>query len=288
MTDNERCLLVDKIMKIAKREIRIDYHISDEKLKCGQSKIGGKPDTPAYFEWPYFLGTECLSGEEKNRPLSFLMQIDLKDVAEYDTEGLLPHTGTLSFFYELCTMKWGFDPLDLGSAKVFYFPDSEALYETAFPQDLEEDFVLPEFAVDLSEHISLPDYYEAGFDGKTTWDDYDECISDVGYDLDEMGDRTKLLGYADIVQNPMQEECEAVSRGYRVGCSEDYAIISEEEKKNIEMSADKWMLLFQMGTIEKEGYELMFGDCGHIYFWIKKSDLLDRKFDNVRLILQCS
>ncbi|MGN0700170.1 MAG: DUF1963 domain-containing protein [Oscillospiraceae bacterium] len=31
----------------------------------------------------------------------------------------------------------------------------------------------------------------------------------------------------------------------------------------------------------------MFGDCGHIYFWIRKADLAARNFDNVWLILQC-
>ena len=50
----------------------------------------------------------------------------------------------------------------------------------------------------------------------------------------------------------------------------------------------QWMLLFQMGTVESDDYELMFGDCGHIYFWIKKSDLAAKNFDNVWLILQCS
>lgn len=32
------------------------------------------------------------------------------------------------------------------------------------------------------------------------------------------------------------------------------------------------MLLFQMGTIVGEDQEYMFGDCGHIYFWIQKQD----------------
>ncbi|KMV74442.1 hypothetical protein FSCG_02162 [Fusobacterium vincentii 4_1_13] len=31
----------------------------------------------------------------------------------------------------------------------------------------------------------------------------------------------------------------------------------------------------------------MFGDCGYIYFWIKKEDLKSKNFDNVWLILQC-
>lgn len=42
-----------------------------------------------------------------------------------------------------------------------------------------------------------------------------------------------------------------------------------------------------MGTIETENSVIMFGDCGHIYFWIRKQDLKERNFDKVWLILQC-
>ena len=42
-----------------------------------------------------------------------------------------------------------------------------------------------------------------------------------------------------------------------------------------------------MDTVESDDYELIFGDCGHIYFWIKKDDLKSKNFDNVWLILQC-
>ena len=34
--------------------------------------------------------------------------------------------------------------------------------------------------------------------------------------------------------------------------------------------------------------EFMFGDCGHLYFWIRKQDLQNRDFDHVWMILQCS
>ena len=47
-----------------------------------------------------------------------------------------------------------------------------------------------------------------------------------------------------------------------------------------------WILLFQMDAIKVDDYELMFGDSGHIYFWIKKEDLKNKNFDNVWLILQ--
>ena len=42
-----------------------------------------------------------------------------------------------------------------------------------------------------------------------------------------------------------------------------------------------------MGTISDDDYELMFGDCGHIYYWIRKEDLMNCNFENTWLILQC-
>ena len=45
----------------------------------------------------------------------------MNDIAPFDTDGILPKSGILSFFYELETMRWGFDPDNLNSAKVFLF-----------------------------------------------------------------------------------------------------------------------------------------------------------------------
>ena len=43
----------------------------------------------------------------------------------------------------------------------------------------------------------------------------------------------------------------------------------------------------RLDTVECGDFELMFGDCGHIYFYITKEDLAARRFDRVWLILQC-
>ena len=41
-------------------------------------------------------------------------------------------------------------------------------------------------------------------------------------------------------------------------------------------------------TVENGDFELMFGDCGRIYFYIRREDLAQRRFDRVWLIQQCS
>lgn len=275
-----------KIDELARNEIRISYGKPENPLSVTASRIGGRPAVPADFVWPEYTG-EGYDDVTKSRPLSFLAQINLADIAEYDTEGLLPKTGILSFFYEYISSCWGFDPADKGCSRVYYFPEIDVLTLAETPEEMDEEAVIPEHEVKFEQQISVPDPSCISHD--IDYDEYWECSAEMGYEPDEWGDVTKLLGYPDVIQNPMENECERVTRGYRCGSPEDYAKIPESEKADILEKAKDWTLLFQMGTIETDDghYEMMFGDCGHIYFWIKKSDLQSLNFDNVWLILQC-
>ena len=111
----------------------------------GGTRFGGAPDVPADFEWPVFTGEWY--GEEgktrKERPLSFLAQFDCAELAAYDADGLLPHTGLLSFFYEVETQRWGYDPKDAGCARVFWFEDAAPLHRMEPPAALRASSVYP-------------------------------------------------------------------------------------------------------------------------------------------------
>lgn len=144
MDDIIKKQLVEKLLAVAKKEIRISYKKSDNALSPLKSKIGGKPAVPNGFVWPHYTGLVYGEEECKNRPLSFMAQINLKDIVGLDDTGLLPKSGMLSFFYELETMTWGFDPKDKGSARVFYFPDDTVLSIADYPDGLEDYAHLPE------------------------------------------------------------------------------------------------------------------------------------------------
>ena len=58
----------------------------------GDSKFGGEPDVAKEFTWPT---------TDDNRPLSFVFQVNLKDVSTYDKKHMLPSSGMLYFFYDL-------------------------------------------------------------------------------------------------------------------------------------------------------------------------------------------
>ncbi len=289
--------LGEALERLLKNRIRVEYHPVEEKLPLGCSKFGGAPHLPEGFQWPWYHGEKLgYSGGEfvttaADCPLSFLCQINLAEAAPLDRDGLLPKSGLLSFFYELDSQPWGYSPEHRGGARVYYFPEEASLAEAAFPAELEEDFHLPELALNLEAAPCLPD-----------WSDLEilapELPELLGGDYDrydglkkEMGCQSEfashLLGYSDVIQNPMGPECERVARGY--DCGHGPVGLSTEEEAEIAAAAGDWVLLFQMGTVDDgEDFELMFGDCGCVYFWIRRQDLAAGNFDRVWVILQCS
>ena len=269
-----------------RREIAISHHPAQEKLPVGASKFYGTPDLPADFDWPYYKGTD-FEGVTKNRPLAFLAQINLGEAAQYDRTGLLPKTGVLSFFYETVSMEWGFELKSEGYARVYYFPETEGLVPTQIPEETKE-WSVGEQALTFADAVSLLSSfaYSRRSGKEVDWDTYNELRAEFGYDAAAHEDNPmKMLGYADEIQGEMEPECELYSRGIDGDMHEE---LSEEAYAELmKTSVDRWVLLLQMGTVADEDTELMYGDCGLIYFWIRKEDLAARNFDHVRLILQC-
>jgi len=269
------------IMSLAKNEIIMEVDDTAESLAPNSSKLGGKPYLPKDFVWPHF----CDEGDEN--PLSFLCQINLAEVKQYDRDNLLPQKGLLYFFYDCEAFRWGFDPEDKGSARVFYYEDTEGFAPVAWPAAIDEDYIVPEMAVRFENRASYPMYEELEIhsDVDCEREDYDAALEKLGVDLDAQ--EHKLLGYANIIQNEMLTECERVSRGLYCGNPESYQNTPEDEETAIGQGAKDWTLLLQLSTLEKDGWELMWGDCGMLYFYIKKQDLAQRRFENVMFSLQC-
>ena len=91
----------------------------------------------------------------------------------------------------------------------------------------------------------------------------------------------QLLGYAELIQGSILLECALHAAGLNW---DDYAQLSAKEQQALLETGGEWTLLAQFGTLSDE---LMFGDCGRIYFYIRREDLAQRRFDRVWLIQQC-
>lgn len=272
-------MLQDKLKEVLRNAICFDWD-EDGEITSGCSKFGGKPDLPPGFEWPRFQGT-WFDGTVKEFPLSFLAQINCKEIHPFDREGKLPTTGMLYFFYEIVTMNWGLKPEDRGSAKVIYCPEQE-LAPADFPEDLWDLFRFPEHPLRFDTILDLPDYQEmdeipAGEDSES----FEKARAEMGYRAPER--RNKLLGYADLIQDEMRVVCVLNSLGVS---EEEQGEYLAEHWEEVSAEIDDWMLLCQFDSINREDFELLFGEMGRLYFYIKKSDLEKSDFDHVWAVLQ--
>lgn len=274
----------EKLESLGKNSIRLKI-AQKEIYKPGATRFGGKPDVPPDFVWPSYKG-ENYKHVVKDRPLTFLAQFNCAELAQFDKEHLLPDHGLLSFFYETDTQCWGYDPKDKGCACVYWFEDISILSAANFPANMEEDFKFPMIKIKVDSKYSYPswqDFSEIFPDEKD-----DDTFNDIWEELNGgyPEDYSQLLGWPNVIQNTMFDECDLVSQGYYLG--DGISKIPKEILKQAEESSrDRWMLLLQLDTVECGDFELMFGDCGHIYFYITKEDLAARRFDRIWLVLQC-
>ena len=256
-------------------------------------RFGGSPDVPPGFEWPCFETDTIFDDTVKPRPLSFLAQFDCAALAPLDGEGLLPHEGVRSFFYELGSQRWGFDPKDAGCARVYWFPDKAALTPRELPEDMEEDWRLPSLAIHGRQSVEYPSSEEFPLSflksilgtANGGWTALNRVRNGLRGYAEEPSPYHRLLGWPDIIQNGIAQQCELVRRGYYLGGSGDIPqeVLDETDRTALE----DWRLLFQLDSFRAGGFELMFGDCGSVYFYIRKEDLASRRFDQVWLVLQC-
>ncbi len=277
--------LFDEIKSLEKNEIIMKASGSARVTAHDDCKFGGKPYLPEDFEWPTFKSAD----DGITRPLSFFCQINLTQVKLYDKDNALPKIGMLYFFYECKSSTWGFDPADKGAARVFYFENTDGFVPLDLPDDLEEEYTIPEIAVEFKSQKSYPSFeeFENYSDFDCDWDDYDDELEKLGVDTDRDAEDHKLLGYADIIQGEMLTECERVSRGLYCGDVESCENTPNEVKTDIAKHAEDWILLLQLSTVTNGDFEWMFGDCGMLYFYIRKEELTARKFDKIQFSLQC-
>ena len=277
----------DRILQLRQNSIALNIEKEGKYKRCG-TRFGGKPDVPPDFVWPYFEG-EGKNGTVAHRPLAFLAQFNCKDMLKYDTEHLLPDSGMLSFFYETNSQRWGFDPKDKGCARVFWFEDTSVLSPAEFPEDMEDGSKFPMLKIKMSKEASYPS--EADFSGiypsESELDDFEDAFEEAtGKWVDDMYGGSQLLGWPDVIQDSMFVECDLVTQGYYLGAG--WENVPENVLKTAEETAyDRWRLLLQLDTVECDDFCLMFGDCGHIYFYITKEDLNAKRFDRVWLLSQC-
>ena len=270
--------MIERISELKRNAIICEMHEADKKTN---SKIGGQPWLPEHINWFY----NDPEGDNLGKPLAFLAQFDMKELNAFDVDHILPTNGMLYFFYDFENEPIGCMKKERYGAKVYFYEgDLECLQETDFPDDLDERFCIPEFGLHFTSRYEVPmhdefiqitqkniDYYK-----------YNDSIQKTGFQHDSNQEITKILGYADACQGSMLLQCEMIQNG--IDCN-DFEHLKYREQYIA--NAGDWILLFQVDTISNSDFELTFGDCGRLYFYIRKEDLKNKRFENSWFVTQC-
>lgn len=159
-------------------EVPTDDPGLDDVLPIGATKLGGRPDLPFDALWP----------AHESRPLQFMAQIRMADVASLDPTGLLPVDGLLTFFF-----RHGQDPLGSEVWVVAHLPEGTALGRVDYPEELADHERNPAVAVtpevEPTLHVNPPAFLD-----QAEHDPY----SQMYYDDIEPGHR--MLGYLYQIQ----------------------------------------------------------------------------------------
>jgi len=239
-------------------------------IMMGDSKIGGQPDLPKGYKWPSSKGVYH----------SFLAQINLKQLPDSELSGLLPKEGILYFFYDSSMSRWIKEDETIETHEVIYTASTTDLQTLKYPKKLGEEYRYSESKVNITEMDSYPPYDHDVF--------YEMNLSDQAFDeyydfLDSVNPEPsihKMFGYADNIQGDMRLSCVLDELGLEWS---DYRELNKDEKEKLYTMQDDWLLLYQQDSTD----EMMFGDDGMVYYWIKEEDLRDRRFDKVVMEMQC-
>ena len=239
------------------------------------SYLGGRPPAFPGLQWP----------DKDGRPLGFLACIDLSQVGAIDW---LPRAGLLLFFYDLDKQPWGFDPKDGGGWAVIHLVDStEVTGVAAFPAGLEADWRLPRRDITFRVASIPPPWELAPLDSPDHTDEQAERLWNALDDLREAqygpGPKHQIGGYPKPIQGAeMELECQLASNGIYVGDPSGY---QDPRVAALREGAKDWRLLLQVDS--DDDLNVMWGDVGMIYFWVREQDARRGDFTKTWLILQC-
>jgi uncharacterized protein YwqG len=237
----------------------------------GFSKMGGPPDLPDGFEWPKW----------KDRSLAFLMQLKFSEINRDGLLPLMPRSGLLHVFYDQEQKTWGFDPRDKGSWKLVFHEETAGVKSRRYPQDMQV-----RYKVKMLEPKPVVTYPPPGDERVGALElpgDDDDLYCDYIDSVFDGNPRHQVGGYPSPVQGEdMDLECELASNGLYCGDESGY---DDARAKTLAANRTDWVLLLQIDTDDDTA--MMWGDCGRLYFWIRKQDLAARNFADVWMILQC-
>ncbi|MGH7470125.1 MAG: YwqG family protein [Longimicrobiales bacterium] len=248
----------------------------DATLPRAASKLGGAPDLADPETWPIWNGT----------PLAFVAQINLHDLRPFPFCSVLPDRGLLSFFFDAEQQAWGFDPAHRGGAAVLLQSHVDRLTRTPVPASVPAGGIFGARRLTPRETITTLPALESQSVTAMGLSTAEERVYQQILDETEEQKPTRvehqLLGHPGQVQGDMQLECQLVTNGLYCGDETGY---NDARAAALGSGAASWQLLTQFDT--DDDAQMMWGDCGRIYFWMTSTAMSRSAFHESWAILQC-
>lgn len=201
----------------------------------GGSRLGGDPDLASGTPWPQVDG----------RPLAFVAQLNLAELAALGCAAVLPAQGLLSLF--VLTAEIGF----ANTFRLLYTPADAQLEPARPPAALADGDRFAALALRPARELSLPPPTASAVQRRGLSDAevaaYSEIVSH--------GDKPlhRVLGHPALIQTPDPRDDDA-----------------------------ELTLLMQIDSEDTNG--MYWGDCGCLYVWITAPDLAARRFDHATML----
>ena len=227
------------------------------------SRLGGQPDLPIDQAWPR---------NPEGARLAFIAQVNCGALGPNDITGLLPRKGMLYFFYDLSApvVPERTEPPAAGVVrrwKVLHSEVPELCPEPdAWPEDLPETARLTRCDLQAVAYATLASPESVTFRScQPTRDDqsaFDALHNITIHHLQDVKPPYhQVLGHPRALQGEMDVEC-----GRASGLQ------------------GEWQLLLQVDSDVRA--DMQWGDAGRLFFWIRKTDLLQGNFGDVWVMLQ--
>ena len=311
--------------KRARLGIDLSFYLTEEPLRRDASRFGGKPFLPDGFKWPYYEFETTAFDDAKvrkmRRPLTFLLQLNLAELASSDVDGRLPRAGFLYFFCEALSDDWGYSSTDKGRWRVYYYdvaPDS--LRETSPPLEIYEfddedaelysEFTkeLPTLGIRFASKTTLPSVDELAALEPTFF--VDKLFPNFLDDLQAL--RNQATGqetlWSSLIASLNHENSErkradfdapvykqilgwgtSLQENAAASCVSVHNGLDSSTREAVEESF-RWTLLLQLNLpafYDENDRRISFWGDSVLYFYIRDDELAARNFDAVWLIGQC-
>jgi hypothetical protein len=243
-----------------------------------RTRFGGAPLLAPGIEWP----------RSDRGPLSFLAQIDFRELRGFGGDGLvLPKDGVLTFFYDVEEQPWGYDPSHASGWALSYARDSATAVDVESPHGaipFDPEPLVPTTSPTLPWPGDLALRSFGSSPERAPWArEYKAFVESFSLatapPLAIGPGRQQIGGHAQWLDGDGRVTAELASSGIHAPRGRARA----NERERAEAGALDWVLLWQL---EPHDDRFTWVELGTLFVLVRKTDLAALRFDRAWVVFQ--